>query len=55
MMIPSSSHVVLFTGRSQNNLRATALTKVKGNPNPVLYPLSLLHLVQIKEKELSHS
>lgn len=55
MMIPSSSYVMLFTRRSQNNLRATALTKVKGNPNPVFYPLSLLHFIQAKEEEFSHS
>lgn len=54
MMIPSISYVMLFTRRSQNSLRATALRKVKGNPSLVLHPLSLLHLVQIKGKELSH-
>lgn len=54
MMIPSSSYIMLFTRKSENNLRSTALTKMKGNPNPVLYPLHLLHLVQVKEKELNH-
>jgi len=54
-MIPSRSYVMIFTRRSDNIWRATLLSKVKGNPNPMLHPLSLLHLVQIKKKELSLS